>query len=144
MKLKITTIFLLFLSLVLNSCSDTNSNNNDPIIGKWQYVSHSIDGVNYVDRNCKPSTLQFNSNGNEIRTEYVSNRNLTMCRGIQNNYKWVNAGAFYHYTSVEPYGYNNGFRAVFENNYSTLTTVFEFFNQAGNYQVNKFVYKRIY
>jgi hypothetical protein len=84
-------LFLFIASTLLFSCEPDETESPDPIIGKWQLSSFTIDG-NEVATDCmKKSTMNFSEDFTVIITASQDDGNGT-CESEIENTTWSNTG----------------------------------------------------
>lgn len=136
---KIATILL----LILTSCNDEENNDNslDQLIGTWEYSTMFENEKQITAKDCKPSTIEFTTNGN--RTDIYYNRNnsgecvivetinMTWMKLKDNSYQFTHNG--FDYTDS----------VIFENENNTLILEDSDTDGYGDLIVYKFIYNRI-
>lgn len=144
MKKLFRNLILIVVIIFINSCDNTNDDglqNNDLIIGKWEYSTQYENNIQTTQNDCKPSTIEFTSNGNRNDFYYdenisgncvvVDNVNATWTKINSNSYQFNHNGDIYTET------------VTFENNNNKLTLESSDTDGSGTIIIYKFVYNRI-
>lgn len=144
MKKLFRNLNLIVVIIFINSCDNTNDDglqNNDLIIGKWEYSTQYENNIQTTQNDCKPSTIEFTSNGNRNDLYYdenisgncvvVDNVNATWTKINSNSYQFNHNGDIYTET------------VTFENSNNKLTLESSDTDGSGTIIIYKFVYNRI-
>lgn len=143
MKKLFRNLHLIVLLICINSCdnNDNGSENSDLIVGKWEYSTQYENSTQTTQNDCKPSTIEFMTNGNRNDLYYdenisgdcvvVDDVNATWTKINSSSYQFNYDGAIYTET------------VTFENNNTKLTLESSDTDGNGNIIVYKFIYNRI-
>lgn len=143
MKKKLLKFNLLTLLILFISCNkeESNTSNSDSIIGKWEYSTQFENDIQHTQNDCKPSTIEFTSNGNRNDKYYdqnlanecvlVDNVTLTWTKINDNTYQFNQNGGLY----TENVTFQNGNNKLILESFDT--------DGNGNIVIFKFIYNRI-
>ena len=140
---KIATVLLIIVLIFIFSCEKSDSEAQDPIVGKWEYSTQYENDIQITYNNCKHSTLEFKSNGTRNYLSYATNLSGD-CIVLDNiNSTWEKTD-----TNTYKFKNNNGNSyseiVTFENGNNKLILQNFYFDENGNYSSYKFIYNRLY
>ena len=140
---KIATVLLIIVLIFIFSCEKSDSEAQDPIVGKWEYSTQYENDIQITYNNCKRSTLEFRSNGTRNYLSYATNISgdcivldniiSTWEKTDTNTYKFKNNNGNSYSETV-----------TFENGNKRLILQNFYFDENGNYSNYKFIYNRLY
>ena len=86
-------LYLFIASTLLFSCDPDETESLDPIIGKWQLSSFTIDGDEVATDCLKETTFEFFEDGTHVITSSTEDDDVTgNCIVEINNLSWTNVG----------------------------------------------------
>jgi hypothetical protein len=139
---KITTILLIIVLIFIFSCDKSDSEAQDPIVGKWEYSTQYENDIQSTQNDCKPSTIEFQSNGNRNDLYYDSNLsgNCVVVDNVNSTWEKTNTNTYQFNHNGDIYTET----VTFENGNNKLILQSSDTDGSGNIVIYKFIYNRLY
>ncbi len=139
---KIATVLLIIVLIFIFSCDKSDSEVQDPIVGKWEYSTQYENDIQSTQNDCKPSTIEFQSNGNRNDLYYDSylSGNCVVVDNVNSTWEKTN-------TNTYQFNYNGDIYSetvTFENGNNKIILQSSDTDGSGNIVIYKFIYNRLY
>lgn len=139
---KIATLLLIIVLGFLSSCDKSDSESQDLIVGKWKYATQYENNIQSTQNDCKPSTIEFKSNGNRNDLYYDSNLsgNCVVVDNVNSTWEKINSNTYQFNHNGDIYSET----VSFENGNNKLILQSSDTDGSGNIIIYKFIYNRLY
>ena len=139
---KTATLLLIIVLGFLSSCDKSDSESQDLIVGKWEYATQYENNIQSTQNDCKPSTIEFKSNGNRNDLYYDSNLsgNCVVVDNVNSTWEKINSNTYQFNHNGDIYSET----VTFENGNNKLILQSSDTDGSGNIIIYKFIYNRLY
>lgn len=139
---KTATLLLIIVLGFLSSCDKSDSESQDLIVGKWEYATQYENNIQSTQNDCKPSTIEFKSNGNRNDLYYDSNLsgNCVVVDNVNSTWEKINSNTYQFNHNGDIYSET----MTFENGNNKLILQSSDTDGSGNIIIYKFIYNRLY
>lgn len=139
---KTATLLLILVLGFLSSCDKSDSESQDLIVGKWEYATQYENNIQSTQNDCKPSTIEFKSNGNRNDLYYDSNLsgNCVVVDNVNSTWEKINSNTYQFNHNGDIYSET----VTFENGNNKLILQSSDTDGSGNIIIYKFIYNRLY